>query len=57
MAAEDRDFYTNPGFSISGFARALQNNLFGNDIQGGSTITQQYVRTPSSATSAPGSEA
>ncbi len=22
MAAEDRDFYTNPGFSISGFGRA-----------------------------------
>ena len=44
MAAEDRDFYSNPGFSISGFARALQNNLFGNDIQGGSTITQQYVK-------------
>jgi membrane peptidoglycan carboxypeptidase len=44
MAAEDRDFYTNPGFSISGFARALHNNLFGNDIQGGSTITQQYVK-------------
>ena len=44
MAAEDRDFYSNPGFSISGFARALHNNLFGNDIQGGSTITQQYVK-------------
>ncbi len=44
LAAEDRDFYTNPGFSVSGFARALQNNLFGNDIQGGSTITQQYVK-------------
>ncbi len=44
MAAEDRDFYTNPGFSISGFARAVRNNLFGGDIQGGSTITQQYVK-------------
>ncbi len=44
MAAEDRDFYTNPGFSITGFGRALRNNLFGNDIQGGSTITQQYVK-------------
>ena len=44
MAAEDRDFYTNPGFSISGFGRALRNNLLGNDIQGGSTITQQYVK-------------
>lgn len=44
MAAEDRDFYTNPGFSLSGFARAIRNNLFGGDIQGGSTITQQYVK-------------
>nr|WP_308210391.1 transglycosylase domain-containing protein [Mycolicibacterium sphagni] len=44
MAAEDRDFYTNPGFSFSGFARALKNNLFGGDLQGGSTITQQYVK-------------
>lgn len=44
LAAEDRDFYTNPGFSISGFARAVRNNLFGGDLQGGSTITQQYVK-------------
>jgi membrane peptidoglycan carboxypeptidase len=45
MAAEDRDFYTNPGFSFSGFVRAVGNNLFGNgDTQGGSTITQQYVK-------------
>ncbi|MCI4674045.1 transglycosylase domain-containing protein [Candidatus Mycolicibacterium alkanivorans] len=44
MAAEDRDFYSNPGFSLSGFARAIKNNLFGGDLQGGSTITQQYVK-------------
>lgn len=44
MAAEDRDFYSNPGFSLSGFARALKNNIFGGDLQGGSTITQQYVK-------------
>ena len=44
MAAEDRDFYSNPGFSFSGFARASKNNIFGGDIQGGSTITQQYVK-------------
>ncbi|WP_176562126.1 transglycosylase domain-containing protein [Mycolicibacterium palauense] len=44
MAAEDRDFYSNPGFSLTGFARALKNNLFGGDTQGGSTITQQYVK-------------
>jgi membrane peptidoglycan carboxypeptidase len=44
MAAEDRDFYSNPGFSFSGFARAAKNNIFGGDVQGGSTITQQYVK-------------
>jgi membrane peptidoglycan carboxypeptidase len=44
MAAEDRDFYTNPGFSFKGFFRAFKNNLFGGDLQGGSTITQQYVK-------------
>ncbi|WP_448508080.1 transglycosylase domain-containing protein [Mycolicibacterium thermoresistibile] len=44
MAAEDRDFYSNPGFSFTGFARAIGNNVFGGDVQGGSTITQQYVK-------------
>jgi membrane peptidoglycan carboxypeptidase len=44
IAAEDRNFYSNPGFSFSGFARAVRNNLFGGDLQGGSTITQQYVK-------------
>ncbi|MEI7717691.1 MAG: transglycosylase domain-containing protein, partial [Mycobacterium sp.] len=45
IAAEDRNFYTNPGFSLSGFGRAVSNDLFGNgDLQGGSTITQQYVK-------------
>ncbi|MCM6777527.1 penicillin-binding protein [Nocardia sp. CDC159] len=45
IAAEDRSFYTNPGFSISGFARALRDNLLGKESAGGgSTITQQYVK-------------
>jgi membrane peptidoglycan carboxypeptidase len=44
MAAEDRNFYSNPGFSFTGFARAAKNNIFGGDTQGGSTITQQYVK-------------
>ncbi|MGL5442273.1 MAG: transglycosylase domain-containing protein, partial [[Mycobacterium] stephanolepidis] len=44
MAAEDRDFYGNPGFSFSGLLRAVKNNMFGGDTQGGSTITQQYVK-------------
>ena len=44
LAAEDRSFYTNPGFSTTGIARAVLNNLTGGDTQGGSTITQQYVK-------------
>lgn len=44
MAAEDRDFYSNPGFSFTGFLRAAKNNLTGGDLQGASTITQQYVK-------------
>jgi membrane peptidoglycan carboxypeptidase len=44
LAAEDRNFYSNPGFSFTGFARAVKNNIFGGDTQGGSTITQQYVK-------------
>ncbi|MFI6871200.1 transglycosylase domain-containing protein [Nocardia sp. NPDC050406] len=45
MAAEDRDFYTNPGFSFTGFARALRDNVMGKETAGGgSTITQQYVK-------------
>ncbi|MFD6389980.1 transglycosylase domain-containing protein [Nocardia sp. NPDC060259] len=45
LAAEDRNFYTNPGYSTSGFLRAARDNLLGNDnAGGGSTITQQYVK-------------
>jgi len=45
MAAEDRNFYSNPGFSTSGFVRAARDNVLGRDSAGGgSTITQQYVK-------------
>jgi membrane peptidoglycan carboxypeptidase len=45
LSAEDRDFYSNPGFSITGFARAARDNVLGRDSAGGgSTITQQYVK-------------
>lgn len=45
LAAEDREFYSNAGFSISGFGRAVVGQLTGNDSAGGgSTITQQYVK-------------
>ncbi|WP_311347835.1 transglycosylase domain-containing protein [Corynebacterium durum] len=45
VAAEDREFYTNRGFSLSGFARAALGQLTGDSTAGGgSTITQQYVK-------------
>ncbi len=45
LSAEDREFYSNPGYSISGFLRAGRDNLLGRESAGGgSTITQQYVK-------------
>lgn len=44
LAAEDRSFYDHGGFSLNGTGRALWNNLTGGDVQGGSTITQQYAK-------------
>jgi membrane peptidoglycan carboxypeptidase len=44
LAAEDRGYWKEPGVSARGIARALYNNLRGRDTQGGSTITQQYVK-------------
>ncbi|MFI5691423.1 transglycosylase domain-containing protein [Kribbella sp. NPDC051586] len=44
IAAEDRTFWTNPGISPSGMVRAAVNIARGEQLQGGSTITQQYVK-------------
>lgn len=44
IAIEDKDFYQHQGFSLRGIFRALKNYLFENEIQGGSTITQQLVK-------------
>ncbi|MFK5688199.1 transglycosylase domain-containing protein [Ornithinimicrobium sp. LYQ92] len=44
VAAEDRSFYENEGVSITGTARAAYRTLRGDGVQGGSTITQQYVK-------------
>jgi membrane peptidoglycan carboxypeptidase len=44
IAAEDRTFWTNPGISPSGMLRAGWNIARGEQLQGGSTITQQYVK-------------
>jgi membrane peptidoglycan carboxypeptidase len=47
MAAEDRNFYSNKAFSVTGISRALINNLKSGSLnaEGGSTITQQYAKT------------
>ena len=44
LAAENRDFYSDPGVSITGAVRALWVSLTTDRTQGGSTITQQYVK-------------
>jgi penicillin-binding protein 1A len=45
LATEDRDFYEHGGVDPVGISRALYNDLRGRGVrQGGSTITQQYVK-------------
>ncbi len=44
LAAENRNFYSDPGISFTGIVRAAWNNVSGGSTQGGSTITQQYVK-------------
>jgi membrane peptidoglycan carboxypeptidase len=45
VAAEDRSFYDNPGFSVTGIGRAAWDQIRGSSSAGGgSTITQQYVK-------------
>lgn len=45
VSAEDQDFYTNPGFSVNGMARAFVRNFFaGKIVEGGSTISQELVK-------------
>jgi membrane peptidoglycan carboxypeptidase len=44
LAAEDRKFYSESAISPTGIARAVVNNVSGGNTQGGSTITQQYVK-------------
>ncbi|OGL72883.1 hypothetical protein A3D72_02970 [Candidatus Uhrbacteria bacterium RIFCSPHIGHO2_02_FULL_57_19] len=45
IAIEDKDFYKHGGFSLRGIFRAAWVNLRrGGTVQGGSTITQQFVK-------------
>ena len=46
IAIEDKDFYRHGGISpIGGMVRAIVASVTGNKLQGGSTITQQLVKT------------
>ncbi|MEU9713953.1 transglycosylase domain-containing protein [Streptomyces sp. NPDC047976] len=44
IAAENADFYGDSGVSLAGIGRAAVNIVKGEETQGGSTITQQYVK-------------
>ncbi|MGW4974411.1 transglycosylase domain-containing protein, partial [Streptomyces albidoflavus] len=44
VAAENKTFYTDGGIDLKGTARGLINTVSGKGKQGGSTITQQYVK-------------
>ena len=44
VAIEDSRFYQHAGFDLRGTLRALVSTLSGSRVEGGSTITQQYVK-------------
>ncbi len=44
ISVEDRRFYDHPGVDWKGTMRAAISNSAGGDIQGASTLTQQYVK-------------
>lgn len=45
IAIEDKDFYKHRGFDIYGIIRAARQTIFAGTLQGGSTITQQLVKS------------
>ncbi|MBD3782579.1 MAG: penicillin-binding protein [Micrococcales bacterium] len=44
IAIEDARFREHGGLDVRGFTRAMVSNLEGGDVQGASTLTQQYVK-------------
>lgn len=44
IAIEDARFYEHGGLDLRGFTRAVVSNAQGGDVQGASTLTQQYVK-------------
>jgi len=45
ISIEDKDFYKNQGFSVFGYLRGIRNMILLRGLTGGSTITQQLVKT------------
>ncbi len=45
IAIEDKGFYQHPGFSITAMVRAARETILNKHIQGGSTITQQLIKS------------
>jgi len=45
IAIEDQNFYSHPGFDIRGISRAIVANITNESLQGGSTITQQLIKS------------
>lgn len=45
IAIEDKDFYSHPGFDLRGIIRAFVTNVKKEGFQGGSTITQQLIKS------------
>lgn len=44
IAIEDSRFYEHGGLDVRGFTRAMVSNFQSGDVQGASTLTQQYVK-------------
>src|SRR3989344_4237819 len=45
ISIEDKDFYRHSGFSLRGYLRAFVSSLIKRRVEGGSTLTQQLVKT------------
>ncbi len=45
IAIEDKDFYKHPGFDFAAIIRSVIGNASGKPLQGGSTITQQLIKS------------
>ena len=52
ISIEDERFYKHPGVDIRGTIRGIVSTVTGRQVQGGSTITQQFVRQTLIATAA-----